>query len=152
VERLHYANIDELVEACWTESGQLEAFARYIETDRTLRASLAIGAWGDVERRYNGAAMGVPTPGGSRLLRLISAPRVQGPRRRGAAITTRCFGSSAPSTSAQSFDWLRGPAAQPQCRWVRVPLGWTALGGFETVRFGLAVVGLRTLRAEAIFR
>jgi hypothetical protein len=53
-QRLHYASVDELFDAMRTESGQLEAFARYIEADPALRASLVIGAWRDVENRYNG--------------------------------------------------------------------------------------------------
>jgi peptidoglycan hydrolase-like protein with peptidoglycan-binding domain len=40
--------------AMQTESGQLEAFARYIEADPALLAALVIGAWQDVENRYNG--------------------------------------------------------------------------------------------------
>ena len=43
-----------LVDAMETEGGQLDAFARYIEADSALRASLVIGAWWDVENRYNG--------------------------------------------------------------------------------------------------
>jgi murein L,D-transpeptidase YcbB/YkuD len=53
-QRLHYARVDEFVAAMSTASGQLEAFTRYIEADPALRASLAIGAWRDVENRYNG--------------------------------------------------------------------------------------------------
>jgi murein L,D-transpeptidase YcbB/YkuD len=51
---LHYASIDAFVAAMQTESGQLGAFTRFIEADPSLRASLAIGAWRDVENRYNG--------------------------------------------------------------------------------------------------
>jgi murein L,D-transpeptidase YcbB/YkuD len=53
-QRLHYANVDELFGAMQAEGGQLEAFARYIEADPALLAALAIGAWRDVENRYNG--------------------------------------------------------------------------------------------------
>jgi peptidoglycan hydrolase-like protein with peptidoglycan-binding domain len=53
-QRLHYARVDEFVATMSTASGQLEAFTRYIEADPALRASLAIGAWRDVENRYNG--------------------------------------------------------------------------------------------------
>jgi murein L,D-transpeptidase YcbB/YkuD len=56
--RLHYANVDELVDAVQTEAGQLDDFARYIEADPALRASLVIGAWQDVENRYNGGGYG----------------------------------------------------------------------------------------------
>jgi murein L,D-transpeptidase YcbB/YkuD len=51
---LRYSSVDELVDAMQLESGQLDAFARFIEADPALRASLAIGAWQDVENRYNG--------------------------------------------------------------------------------------------------
>jgi murein L,D-transpeptidase YcbB/YkuD len=51
---LRYASVDELVAAMQTEHGQLDAFARFIEANPALRASLAIGAWRDVENRYNG--------------------------------------------------------------------------------------------------
>jgi hypothetical protein len=53
-QRLRYASADELFGAMQTESGQLEAFARYIEADPALLASLVIGAWRDVENHYNG--------------------------------------------------------------------------------------------------
>ena len=53
-QRLHYASVDVFVATMSTASGQLEAFTRYIEADPALRASLAIGAWRDVENRYNG--------------------------------------------------------------------------------------------------
>src|SRR5260370_32841820 len=53
-QRLHYASVDEFVAAMSTASGELEAFTRYIEADPARRASLAIGAWRDVENRYNG--------------------------------------------------------------------------------------------------
>lgn len=52
--RDHFGSVDELVAAVQTEGGQLDAFARYIEADPALKASLAIGAWRDVENRYNG--------------------------------------------------------------------------------------------------
>lgn len=51
---LHYGSIDEFVTAMHTAAGQLEAFVRFIENDHALRASLAIGAWRDVENWYNG--------------------------------------------------------------------------------------------------
>jgi murein L,D-transpeptidase YcbB/YkuD len=57
-QRLRYASVDEFFDAMQTESGQLEAFARYIEADPALRASLVIGAWRDVENRYNGGGFG----------------------------------------------------------------------------------------------
>jgi murein L,D-transpeptidase YcbB/YkuD len=53
-ERLHYETVDQFADAMQTASGQLEAFTRYIEADPALKASLAIGAWQDVENRYNG--------------------------------------------------------------------------------------------------
>ncbi len=57
-QRLHYASVDEFFAAMQTESGQLEAFARYIEADPALLASLVIGTWRDVENRYNGGGFG----------------------------------------------------------------------------------------------
>jgi hypothetical protein len=52
--RLSYAGVQGLVAAMYSETGQLEAFARFIEADPALKADLAIGAWLDFERRYNG--------------------------------------------------------------------------------------------------
>jgi peptidoglycan hydrolase-like protein with peptidoglycan-binding domain len=40
------------------DDGQMDAFARFLEADHALRASLAIGAWLDVEQRYNGGGYG----------------------------------------------------------------------------------------------
>jgi len=40
------------------DDGQMDAFARFIEADHALWASLAIGAWRDVEQRYNGGGYG----------------------------------------------------------------------------------------------
>lgn len=51
---LKYDSVQEMVAEMYTEAGQLEAFARYIEADSALKADLAIGAWRDFARRYNG--------------------------------------------------------------------------------------------------
>lgn len=53
-KRLKYASVSELVDSMWSVAGQLEAFIRYIEADHALIASGALGAWLDVEKRYNG--------------------------------------------------------------------------------------------------
>jgi murein L,D-transpeptidase YcbB/YkuD len=52
---LKYPDVYALVAGNGTEAGQLDCFARYIEADPALRASLAIGAWSDVALRYNGS-------------------------------------------------------------------------------------------------
>ncbi len=40
------------------DDGQMDAFVAFVEADPELHASLAAGAWDDVERRYNGGGQG----------------------------------------------------------------------------------------------
>lgn len=40
------------------DDGQMDAFVNFVAADPALRASLAIGAWRDVENRYNGGGYG----------------------------------------------------------------------------------------------
>lgn len=56
--RLQYGRVAELVDACLTEAGQLDAFARFIEGDRELARALQVGDWRVVEARYNGGGFG----------------------------------------------------------------------------------------------
>jgi hypothetical protein len=56
--RLHYPSVAELVDAMQSRGGQLDAFARFIEADPALRAALVVGAWRNVENRYNGGGYG----------------------------------------------------------------------------------------------
>jgi murein L,D-transpeptidase YcbB/YkuD len=59
-ERLGYSGVDELVISMSADGddGQMDAFVRFVEADPALHASLAAGAWMDVERRYNGGGQG----------------------------------------------------------------------------------------------
>lgn len=52
--RLKYGSVSELVAACQASGGQLDAFARYIETDPVLHGALIAGDWRTVETLYNG--------------------------------------------------------------------------------------------------
>jgi hypothetical protein len=58
--RLGYESVRAFVDSMSDhgDDGQMDAFARFIEADHALRASLAIGAWLDVEQRYNGGGYG----------------------------------------------------------------------------------------------
>lgn len=40
------------------DDGQMDAFTAFVEADPALHASLRLGAWRDVERRYNGGGQG----------------------------------------------------------------------------------------------
>jgi len=40
------------------DDGQMDSFVAFVEADHALRSALAIGAWHDVERRYNGGGYG----------------------------------------------------------------------------------------------
>ncbi len=70
------------------DDGQMDAFARFLESDHALRASLAIGAWLDVEQRYNGGGYGGAYAAKLEAAAALysgreapSAPRVLAPRR-----------------------------------------------------------------------
>lgn len=58
--RLGYASIGQFVDSMSADGddGQMDVFVRFVEADRALHASLAAGAWLDVERRYNGGGYG----------------------------------------------------------------------------------------------
>lgn len=55
-KRLGYPSVSEFVISMTAngDDGQMDAFVAFIEADPALHASLRIGAWDDVERRYNG--------------------------------------------------------------------------------------------------
>jgi hypothetical protein len=55
-ERLGYDSIQAFVDSMMRngDDGQMDAFVQFVLEDPALRASLRIGAWLDVERRYNG--------------------------------------------------------------------------------------------------
>jgi peptidoglycan hydrolase-like protein with peptidoglycan-binding domain len=59
-KRLGYPSVKAFVASMSAngDDGQMDAFARFIRADPALHASLAIGAWLDVERRYNGGGYG----------------------------------------------------------------------------------------------
>lgn len=59
-QRLGYSSLREFVNGMLapTDDGQMDAFVRFIEADPALHASLRIGAWRDVENRYNGGGFG----------------------------------------------------------------------------------------------
>jgi len=58
--RLGYPSVDAFVDSMSRngDDGQMDAFAQFVLEDPALRASLRIGAWRDVERRYNGGGQG----------------------------------------------------------------------------------------------
>lgn len=58
--RLGYPSVQSFVDSMSVngDDGQMDAFARFVQADPALHASLALGAWLDVERRYNGAGYG----------------------------------------------------------------------------------------------
>lgn len=55
-KRLGYPSVKAFVDSMSAngDDGQMDAFARFIQADPALHASLAVGAWLDVEQRYNG--------------------------------------------------------------------------------------------------
>jgi hypothetical protein len=59
-QRLGYPSVQAFVDSMSAngDDGQMDAFVRFIEADPALHASLASGAWLDVERRYNGGGQG----------------------------------------------------------------------------------------------
>jgi hypothetical protein len=59
-QRLDFPNVQAFVDSMSADGddGQMDAFVRFIEADSALHASLAAGAWMDVERRYNGGGQG----------------------------------------------------------------------------------------------
>ena len=79
-----------------TAAGQLEAFVRFIENDHALRASLAIGAWRDVENRYNGGGFN-----GAYAAKLEAAAE------RYAAARWRCRARCAKATAAPTSSALQ---------------------------------------------
>lgn len=58
--RLGYDSVLAFVDSMMSngDDGQMDAFVRFVEADPALHASLRIGAWLDVERRYNGGGYG----------------------------------------------------------------------------------------------
>ncbi len=59
-QRLRYNSVQSFVDSMSSngDDGQMDAFCAFVEADRALHASLRIGAWMDVERRYNGGGYG----------------------------------------------------------------------------------------------
>jgi len=59
-ERLGYDSVQAFVHSMMRngDDGQMDAFVQFVLEDPALRASLRIGAWLDVERRYNGGGYG----------------------------------------------------------------------------------------------
>jgi len=59
-KRLGYPGVNRFVDSMSAngDDGQMDAFARFIQADPALHASLALGAWLDVEQRYNGGGYG----------------------------------------------------------------------------------------------
>ena len=52
--KLGYATPQAFLQDQQTEEGQLECFARFLEIDGGMKASLQLHAWKDFARRYNG--------------------------------------------------------------------------------------------------
>jgi murein L,D-transpeptidase YcbB/YkuD len=59
-KRLGYPSVRAFVDSMSAngDDGQMDAFARFVQADSALHSSLALGAWLDVERRYNGGGYG----------------------------------------------------------------------------------------------
>lgn len=59
-QRLRYNSVQAFVDSMSArgDDGQMDAFVAFVEADPALHASLAAGAWLDVERRYNGGGQG----------------------------------------------------------------------------------------------
>lgn len=59
-KRLDFASVQAFVDSMTSngDDGQMDAFVEFVEADPALHASLRIGAWLDVERRYNGGGYG----------------------------------------------------------------------------------------------
>lgn len=59
-KKLGFPSVQAFVDSMTSngDDGQMDAFVRFVEVDAALHASLAIGAWQDVERRYNGGGYG----------------------------------------------------------------------------------------------
>lgn len=59
-QRLGYPNVQAFADSMTIngDDGQMDAFVRFVEADPALHASLTIGAWRDVENRYNGGGQG----------------------------------------------------------------------------------------------
>jgi murein L,D-transpeptidase YcbB/YkuD len=59
-KRLGYPSVKAFVDSMSAngDDGQMDAFTQFITADPALHASLAIGAWLDVEQRYNGGGYG----------------------------------------------------------------------------------------------
>lgn len=59
-QRLDYPSVQAFVDSMTSngDDGQMDAFVAFVEADHALHASLRIGAWQDVERRYNGGGQG----------------------------------------------------------------------------------------------
>ena len=74
-KRLGYPSVKVFVDSMSAngDDGQMDAFARFIQADPALHASLAIGAWLDVEQRYNGGGYG-----GSYAAKLRAAAEIFG--------------------------------------------------------------------------
>ncbi|WP_428673733.1 N-acetylmuramidase domain-containing protein [Reyranella sp.] len=81
-KRLGYPSVQAFVDSMSADGddGQMDAFVRYVEADPALRASLSIGAWRDVEQRYNGGGQG-----GAYAVKLKAAAALYGG---GAALST----------------------------------------------------------------
>jgi hypothetical protein len=88
-KRLGYPSVRAFVDGMRDhgDDGQMDAFARFIEADHALRASLAIGAWLDVEQRYNGGEYGgayaVKLQAAAELIGSHDSPVAPRPMRRG---------------------------------------------------------------------
>ncbi len=115
-KRLTYPSVNAFVDSMSIngDDGQMDAFTRFIEADPALHASLALGAWLDVEQRHNGGGYGGAYAGKLRASAEIfgshdspSAPR---PMRKGdrgadvaalqAALGVRADGDFGPATDA----------------------------------------------------
>ena len=59
-QKLGFPSVQAFVDSMTAngDDGQMDAFVRFVEADPALHTSLRIGAWNDVERRYNGGGYG----------------------------------------------------------------------------------------------
>ena len=115
-KRLAYPSVKAFVDSMSAngDDGQMDAFTRFIQTDPALHASLALGAWLDVEQRYNGGGYGGAYAAKLRAAAEIfgghDSPAVPRPMRRGdhgadvaalqSALSIRADGDYGPATDA----------------------------------------------------
>ncbi|MGH6755434.1 MAG: N-acetylmuramidase domain-containing protein [Bradyrhizobium sp.] len=147
-KRLGYPSVRAFVDSMSADGddGQMDAFTRFIEADPALHASLALGAWLDVEQRYNGGGYGGAYAAKLRAAAAIfggqNSPAAPRPMRKGdrgvdvtalqSALGIRADGDFGPETDAavRLFQVDRGLSVDG----VAGALTIAALGGLGTAK------------------